>query len=189
MKRFLSLTVCLLFTLLLLAPHSAAYAQADFVVGQKVDAGGGYKHKATVLKAEHPSYFLHYDDGSLPDGWEQGYLMRPRTGGGTPGTAAANTASSTPRNGKYSIYVYGSSGRALYNGYFVLSGSSYAVFLPGGKPGGSGQFHFDAATSTIRWGSGPFTNPDWNGTQKFEVDGINQKIRLRANTVGWSTGS
>jgi hypothetical protein len=181
--------------LLLLLPFALpllAHAQKDFAVGQKVDAGGGYRHKATVLKAQPPSYFLHYDDGSLPDGWEQGYSMRPRTGGSEGAATAAASAAAVqagPRNGKYSIYVYSANGLAMYNGYFVLNGGTYQVFLPGGKPGGSGQYRFGADTGTMHWISGPFANPDWNGTQKFEVDGNNQKIRLRRNTVGWSTGS
>jgi hypothetical protein len=158
-----------------------AHAQADFTVGQKVDAGGGYKHKATVLKVQPPSYFLHYDDGSLPDGWEQGYSMRPRTGD-TP-----TAAPSAPRNGKYSIYVYKLGTPAMYDGYFMLNGNSYEVFLPGGKSGGSGKCSFSA--DAMHWISGPLANPDWNGTQKLEVDGNNQKIRLRTNTVAWNTGS
>lgn len=202
MKRLLSKPGFILLPILLFASQAAVHAQTTFAVGQKVDAGGGYRHKATVLQAKPPSYFLHYDDGSLPDGWEQGYSMRPRTGDSGPGVSsttpsrpgslsASSTTSgaSSPRNGKYSIYVYDTWGHALYNGYFVLNGSSYEVFLPGGKPGGSGQCRFDVGSSTMRWVSGPFANPDWNGTQKFEVDGNNQKIRLRRNTVGWSTGS
>jgi hypothetical protein len=188
-----------LFVLLPLALQSRAHAQTTFAVGQKVDAGGGYSHMATVLQAKPPSYLLHYDDGSLPDGWEQGYSMRPRTGGpgvGSPAKAGANNAVSapsaisagSPRNGRYSIYVYSTNMRAMYNGYFVLNGGSYEVFLPGGKTGGSGQCRYSATTGTMHWISGPFASPDWNGTQKFEVDGNNQKIRLRANTVGWSTG-
>lgn len=176
-------------TVLLLGVQPAAYAQKTFAVGQKVDAGGGYSHKATVLQAKPPSYFLHYDDGSLPDGWEEGYSMRPRTGGSATSATSTSSASSSPRKGKYTIYVYNTNGIALYNGYFLLNGSSYEVFLPGGKAGGSGECRFDVGTSTMRWLSGPFANPDWNGTQKFEVDGNNQKIRLRGNTVGWSTGS
>ena len=183
---FLSLSRVLL-VLLPLALQSRAHAQTTFAVGQKVDAGGGYSHKATVLNAKPPSYFLHYDDGSLPDGWEQGYSTRPRTGGS--GSDAPAKAPSSPRDGKYSIYVYSTNGRPMYNGYFVLNGGSYEVFLPGGKSGGSGRCHFGADTDTMQWISGPFANPDWSGTQKFEVDGNNQKIRLRANTVGWSTGS
>jgi hypothetical protein len=187
----------LLLVLLPLAPQSRAHAQTTFAVGQKVDAGGGYSHKATVLKAKPPSYFLHYDDGSLPDGWEQGYAMRPRTSGSGSGAPAKDGAVSVssespkaggPRNGEYSIYVYGTNGRPMHDGYFVLNGGTYEVFLPGGKSGG-GRYHFGADTKTMQWISGPFSNPDWNGTQKFEVDGNNQKIRLRHNTVGWSTGN
>lgn len=190
-----------LLALMLFAAQPSIHAQTAYAVGQKVDAGPGYSHKATVLKAQPPSFFLHYDDGSLPDGWEAGYSIRPRTGGaGASASSSAHAGSSaavvqvrgdagSPRNGKYSIYVYSTNGRAMYNGYFVLNGGSYEVFLPGGKSGGSGQCRFNAGTATMQWVSGPFTNPDWNGTQKFEVDGDNQKIRLRANTVGWSTGS
>jgi hypothetical protein len=200
MKCVLSSSTVLL-VLISIGLHPQAHAQTTFAVGQKVDAGGGYRHKATVLKAKPPSYFLHYDDGSLPDGWEQGYAMRPRTNGsgsGAPAKAGADGAIATPpsenpkpggpRNGKYSIYVYSTSGRPMYNGYFVLNGGTYEVFLPGGKPGGSGRYHFAADTKTMEWISGPFANSDWNGTQQFEVDGDNQKIRLRRNTVGWSTG-
>jgi hypothetical protein len=181
-----------------LAMQSSAQAQTTFTVGQKVDAGGGYKHKATVLQVKPPSYFLHYDDGSLPDGWEEGYSMRPRTGdagnggaasAGANGSAAVASAHGGPRNGKYGIWVYNANHQPMYDGYFMLNGSSYEVFLPGGKPGGSGQCRFDAGTATMHWVSGPLANPVWNGTQKFEVDGNNQKIRLKADTVGWSTGS
>jgi hypothetical protein len=201
MKCVLSSSTVLL-VLLSAGLQPQAHAQTDFAVGQKVDAGGGYRHKATVLQVKPPSYFLHYDDGSLPDGWEQGYAMRPRTSGsgsGAPAKDGADGAVSAPsespkaggpRNGKYSIYVYNiTNGRPLYDGYFMLNGGTYEVFLPGGKSGGSGRYHFGADTKTMQWISGPFTNPDWNGTQKFEVDGNNQKIRLRRNTVGWSTGN
>jgi hypothetical protein len=77
----------------------------------------------------------------------------------------------------------------MYDGYFVLNSDLYELFLPGGKSGGNGRCSFDADTGTMHWVSGPFAKPDWNGTQRFEVDGKNQKIRLRRNTVGWSTGS
>jgi len=69
MKCVLSWSTVLL-VLLSAGLQPQAHAQTDFAVGQKVDAGGGYRHKATVLQAKPPSYFLHYDDGSLPDGWE-----------------------------------------------------------------------------------------------------------------------
>jgi hypothetical protein len=191
----------LLLLLQTFALQPSAHAETTFSVGQKVDAGAGYRHKATVLQAKSPSYFLHYDDGSLPDGWEQGYSIRPRTGGSESGTASAkagaNGASGPsasavqggPRNGKYTIYAYSTYGRAMYDGYFVLNSGLYELFLPGGKSGGNGRCSFDADTGTMHWVSGPFANPDWNGTQRFEVDGKNQKIRLRRNTVGWSTGS
>jgi hypothetical protein len=99
-----------------------------------------------VLQAKSPSYFLHYDDGSLPDGWEQGYSIRPRTGGSESGTASAkagaNGASGPsasavqggPRNGKYTIYAYSTYGRAMYDGYFVLNSGLYELFLPGVSP-------------------------------------------------------
>jgi hypothetical protein len=190
----------LLLVLQIFALQPRAHAETTFSVGQKVDAGSGYSHRATVLQAKPPSYLLHYEDGWRPDGWEQGYSIRPRTSGSESGAAAKNAANGAsvpsasavpggPRNGKYTIYAYSTYGRAMYNGYFMLNTGHYEVFLPGGKSGGDGQCSFGADTGTMHWISGPFANPDWNGTQKFEVDGKNQKIRLRGNTVGWSTGS
>src|SRR5450432_880898 len=136
MKNVFLFPSIFLFVLLPLALQSQAHAQTIFAVGQKVEAGGGYSHKATVLQAKPPSYLLHYDDGSLPDGWEQGFSMRPRP---------SAIPTSSPRNGKYSIYVYSTNLRAMYDGYFVLNGGSYEVFLPGGKAGGSGQCSYSAA--------------------------------------------
>ena len=98
MKCVLSSSKVLL-VLLSIGLYPQAHAQTTFAVGQQVDAGGGYRHKETVLKAKPPSYFLHYEDGSLPDGWEQSYAMRPRTDGAGSGAAAkggANGAVSAP---------------------------------------------------------------------------------------------
>src|SRR5665213_1035082 len=165
----------------LVAPLTAS-AQGPYAVGEKVEVGPLPWHPATVLKISGGSAYVHYDDKAFPDGWQAAYSIRKAN------TTAKNNAgvAAGPPMGKYNIYVYGG-GPALYNGFFTLNNGSYQVFLPGGKPGGSGSYTYDAANTTFHWLSGPFKNPDINGTQKFEVDGTQKKIRLKLNMVGFFT--
>lgn len=165
------------------AARGAAPAQIKrFSVGEKVDAGAAYAHRATVLKFEGASYFLHYDEPNMPDGWQPVYMVRAA------GTEERNAAAATagPRPGKYLILGYAGT-IPQPNGSFILKpGGSYEVFLPGGRSIGSGTYAFDAATTTVKWKSGPFADPGWDGTQKFEVsrEGKTHIIRLKARTIG-----
>ena len=156
-------------------------------VGDKVEAGPGGYHPATVLKVSDAkvSFYLHYEDNSHPDDWVEGYWIRKRNTQARADAAAKNG----PRLGKYLIYGYATS-FAAYNGYFMLTGgNNYEVFLPGGKSAGSGTYSFDKSTSTVKWNSGPFASKDWDGTQKLDVerDGKTYIIRLKARTIGTSS--
>jgi len=176
------------FIVLFLFFYISAKAQAVvWKVGDKVEAGPGNYHPATVLKVSDAkvSFYLHYEDGAYPDGWVQGFLIRARDTQAKADAAAANG----PRLGKYRIYGYAGT-YAAYNGYFLLkAGGNYEVFNPGDKSIGSGSYNFNKTTVTVKWLSGPFADKDWDGTQKLEVsrEGKTYIIRLKARTIGSSS--
>jgi|GEM_PF-6322673 len=152
--------------------------------GDKVEAGPGGYHPATVLKVSDAkvSFFLHYEDNAHPDGWVEGYWIRARNTQVKADAAAKNG----PRLGKYLILGYATT-FAAYDGFFMLKpANNYEVFLSGGKSAGSGTYRFDQSTTTVKWLSGPFANKDWDGTQKLEVqrEGKTYIIRLKARTIG-----
>lgn len=171
--------------IIVLLPIQSIHAQVVvWKVGDKVEAGPGGYHPATVLKVSDAkvSFYLHYEDNSHPDDWVEGYWIRARNTQVKANAAAKNG----PRLGKYLIYGYATSAGA-YNGYFILkAGDNYEVFLPGGKSAGSGTYNFDKSTTTVKWNSGPFASKDWDGTQKLDVerDGKTYIIRLKARTIG-----
>lgn len=181
-SRILRLICIFTFSFAALLFSTSAAAQTKFNVGDKVEAGAAYAHPATILKVGGASYFIHYDDNYAPDEWQQVYMIRAA---GTQKRADA-AATAGPRPGKYLIYGYAGTFGA-YNGYFMLKpGGAYDLFLPGGKPAGSGTYAFNPATTTVKWQSGPFADPAWDGTQKFEVsrEGKTHIIRLKARTIG-----
>jgi hypothetical protein len=137
-----------------------------------VDPGG---HSATVLSASGGSCRVHYDDNAYPDGWTYNFNVKPAAS-----AVAPLPNLTTPQFGRYDITV----GSGLYDGYLVLnSATSYELFLPGGKSGGSGTYSFDAASGKVHWNSGPLTDTAWDGTQQFEVSGGFQKIRVGQRSV------
>lgn len=89
-----------------------------------------------------------------------------------------------PRPGKYRILSYGAPGSGpLHLGYFELASKTYKAFLPGDKMSGTGDWQFDAPSSTVIWKTGPYAGV-WDG--KFSVDrgGKTHTIRLKRTTIG-----
>jgi len=94
-----------------------------------------------------------------------------------------------PRLGKYNIYSYGASGaRPLYLGHFeLMAGGKYRVSrVSSGGYFGEGAYSFDAATSTVKWTSGPYATPDRGGA--FSVEGARHRIALRYRTIATNNG-
>jgi hypothetical protein len=118
---------------------------------------------------------VHYDDPSHSDEWVPPYQIESA---GAPARDQA-TAAAGVRDGRYDITV----GRGLYNGFLMIHGGGYELFLPGGRSAGSGRYAFDAAGPRVRWLSGPLTNPLYDGTQMVEASGSLLKIRIGARAV------
>ena len=118
---------------------------------------------------------VHFDDPSLPDDWEAPYLI---TAADAPAQDRA-TAVTGVRPGRYNITV----GTGFYDGYLMIDGGSYEMFLPGGRSAGSGSYSFDASGPRVHWLSGPLTNPIYDGTQMVEASGSMLKIRIGARAV------
>jgi hypothetical protein len=101
----------------------------------------------------------------------------------------AGAASQGPRLGKYNIYSYGAvSAHPLYLGHFeLMAGGKYRVSrVSSGGYFGEGTYRFDAATSTVKWTSGPYATPDWGGA--FSVEGDRHRIALRSRTIATNNG-
>jgi hypothetical protein len=99
------------------------------------------------------------------------------------GPSAADTDGG-PRTGKYLIMSYGATNKPPLNlGYFMLEKGKYKAYLPGDKPGGSGDWQYDAPQKQVIWKSGPYAGV-WDG--KFEIDrgGKTHKIRMKRTTIG-----
>jgi len=138
-----------------------------------VDPGG---HPATVLSASGGSCNVHYEDNAYADGWTYNFNIKPSASS----PSSSQPAPTTPQLGRYDITV----GAGAADGYLVLhSATSYELFLPGGKSGGSGAYAFDTASGKVRWMSGPLTDSTWDGTQQFETSDGFQKIRIGKRTV------
>jgi hypothetical protein len=118
---------------------------------------------------------VHYDDPSHSDEWVPPYQIQSAA---APARDRA-TAAAGVREGRYDITV----GRGFYNGYLMIHGGGYELFLPGGRSVGSGRYAFDAAGPRVRWLSGPLTNPLYDGTQMVEASGSLLKIRIGARAV------
>ena len=116
------------------------------------------------------------------DTWVSGTSIRAR------GTQQRYDAAAKlgPRSGKYWILGYPGL-TPVFNGYFIIKpGGEYEAFKMGGRSIGSGNYSFDATATTVKWKSGPFSDPGWDGTQKFEVsrEGKTHIIRLKRRTIG-----
>src|SRR3954468_7411007 len=91
---------------------------------------------------------------------------------------------SGPRPGKDLVLSYGAPGAPpLHLGYFVLEKGKYKAYLPGDKPNGGGNCHYDTSQHKVVWDSGPYAGV-WDG--KFEIDrgGKTHKIRMKSTTIG-----
>jgi hypothetical protein len=162
-----SLGICLL-------SGVATAASAACSVGQRVLAEPGDR-AGTVTAFTGASCRVHFDDPSRQDDWVQVYSIKAA------GSAAADraVAGRGPRSGRYNITV----GTGFYDGYLLIAGSGYELFLPGDRSAGSGQYSFDPLGPRIRWLSGPMTNPQWDGTQLMEASGSMLKIRVGQRAV------
>lgn len=180
----LTLAAC---TFTLSIGNTAANAQAvsygtnnTCTVGQKVLAEPG-DHPATVLATSTASCRVHYDDGAFSDSWVEIFNIKP----GDINQKNAALAAAGPRIGRYNIAV----GTGAYDGYLMIySANSYELFLPSGTSAGKGTYTFNKATTSIRWNSGPLTNPQWDGTQKLDGNGKMLNIRIGKRSVATNTG-
>jgi hypothetical protein len=178
LARFAS--ACLGVCLLTILSGAATAASAACSVGQRVLAEPG-DHPGTVTALTGASCRVHFDDPSRQDDWVQVYSIKAT------GSAAADrtAAGQGPRSGRYNITV----GTGFYNGYLIISGRGYELFLPGGKSAGSGQYSFDPSGPRVRWLSGPMTNPQWDGTQVVEASGKMLKLRIGKRAVATNAAS
>ena len=73
-------------------------------------------------------------------------------------------------------------------GYFdLLPGGVYKASNGGTEYFGSGTYAFDAASSSVRWLSGPYKKVGWSGTFTRERDNKTHQIRMKQNTVAVNT--
>jgi hypothetical protein len=180
-RRAVVLTACMVMFAIATTAQPASYGtNTTCAVGQKVLAEPG-DHPATVLATSTSSCRVHYDDGAFSDSWVATYDIKPAD------ISAKNVAlaAAGPRIGRYNIAV----GTGDYDGYLMItSASSYELFLPSGASAGKGTFTFNKATTSIKWNSGPLTNPQYDGTQKLDGNGKMLNIRIGKRSVATNTG-
>jgi hypothetical protein len=64
-----------------------------------------------------------------------------------------------------------------------MSGGRYRAMANGGRVIGQGTYSFDAASSTVRWLSGPYKEAGWLGQFTVEREGKTHKIRVNRVTI------
>ncbi len=103
----------------------------------------------------------------------------------SPQVLPADDAADGPRAGKYLILSYGATNRPPLNlGSVVLEGgSTYKVFLPGGKAAGEGTYAYDAAKKVVVWKTGPYSDKEWGGGFEIDREGKTHKIRIKRTTI------
>ena len=103
-----------------------------------------------------------------------------------PAAPSAAEAASGPRAGKYNISSYGAVGSPpLFLGHIELqAGGKYRISRKSsGDYYGEGTYSFEAATSTVKWLSGPCKDDAWGGAFTIEREGRTHKIRLKRTTI------
>jgi hypothetical protein len=99
--------------------------------------------------------------------------------------ARGDDAETGPRPGKYLILSYGAVGRPPLNlGYVILeAGGKYKVFLPGGKPSGTGEYAYEPGKKAVVWKTGPYEKEKFGGGFEVDREGKTHKIRLKRTTI------
>ncbi len=93
-------------------------------------------------------------------------------------TPATVSAAETPRMGKYLIVSNGPT-HTLNLGYLELvDATNYRYLAMGGKLLGEGTYQYNAASSELRWLSGPILENKWTGNFTVEREGKTHVIRL-----------
>jgi hypothetical protein len=102
------------------------------------------------------------------------------------------TQGSTPRiilgstTGQIKHFAYGAVGRLpLFLGHIeVQAGGRYRISRKSsGDYDDEGTYSFDAATSSVKWLSGPCQDDNWSGTFAIDPEDKTNNIRLKRTTI------
>lgn len=174
----------------LASPRSPVGAQqSTWKIGDKVEVYNSGWYDGTVLEIGSGSMAgyvkIHYDGHpSVSDQFLALRNIRARPDARAAGNAMAAALTAGPRPGHYLIRSYGNPTIPIPIGEMeLMSDGHYRAMANGGKPLGAGTYSFDAASSTVRWLSGPYKDAGWMGEFTVEREGKTHKIRVNRVTI------